>query len=94
MAPLFALLLLLAGDDPAATAPTAPAVPAADIAPAVAPAPADDPNRVICVKEPQVGTMFTRKVCHTREEWKKLQEDRRRNADRVLDTDSNRTRSE
>ncbi|MDQ0463598.1 hypothetical protein QO010_001369 [Caulobacter ginsengisoli] len=90
----FALLLFSVGDDPAATAPAAPAVLAA--APAAAPAPAapDDPNRVVCVKEPQAGTLFTRKICHTREEWKKLQEDRRRNADRLLDTDSNRTRSE
>jgi hypothetical protein len=89
----FALLLLAMGDETAALAPPAP-VPVPDAAPSAAPA-SPDPNRVICFKEAQAGTLFTRKICHTREEWKKLQDAERRKADRMLDTgDSNRTTRE
>ncbi len=84
---VLAFMLLAMGDEP--VAPTQPA-PTADPAPATAPA-APDPNRVICFKETQAGTLFTRKICHTREEWKKLQDAERRKTDRLLDTgDSNR----
>jgi hypothetical protein len=80
--PLLALLLLFAADDPAPAAAAAPPE-----APATAPA-EPDPKRLICFKEQQAGTLFTRKVCHTREEWKKLQERDRRGAGDMLDTGS------
>ena len=80
-------LLLFAASDPvpsdAAPAPVI-ATPATDPAtPTV-----DDGSRVVCVIEAQTGSMFTRKTCRTKAEWKKRRERDRNAADRALSVDT------
>ena len=70
---LFALTLLAAAPDAAAT-PTPPTP-----TPVSAPAPADDLDKVVChVGEPDTGTRLgAHKECHTKREWAQIAADTR-----------------
>ena len=63
--PLFVGLIaaaVLAGEAPTAATPT-PQVPAA-----ASPAAGAKPKKV-CVEQPQMGSLFSRRICATQEEW-------------------------
>ncbi len=61
----------LAGAEPPAAA--AGAAPAA-VAPVTAPAPKPEKKKLVCVEEPQMGSLFKQKTCATPEEWEKRRE--------------------
>jgi hypothetical protein len=48
---------------------------------------AADPAKKICRSQEAVGTMFTKRVCHTAAEWAKIDESNRKDAQ---DFDDNR----
>jgi len=52
----------------AALAGGEPAAPAATVAPVTAPKPKP---KLVCVEEPQMGSLFKQKTCATPEEWEK-----------------------
>jgi hypothetical protein len=46
--------------------------------------PDNDPNRIVCVSESQIGTRIRRaRVCRTRAEWAQYREQSRRVIDRI-----------
>lgn len=42
--------------------------------------PKQDPNQLVCKKQPRLGTRFVDKICHTRAEWNQITEESRRAA--------------
>lgn len=77
------LVLMLGAQDPAT------AVPATADSPAARPpaAPVDE-DRIICKTDEQTGTLFSKKTCLTKAEWKKKRARDRRAAERVLELDT------
>jgi hypothetical protein len=39
-----------------------------------------DPNQIICKKQPKEGTRFVDKICHTRAQWDQITEENKRAA--------------
>lgn len=78
-----ALALMLGAQDPATAVPATANPPAAG-----APAAPSDEDRIICKQEDQTGSLFSKKTCLTKAEWKKRRERDRRAAERVLELDA------
>ena len=67
----------------------ATAVPATANPPAAGtPAAPLDEDRIICKQEEQTGSLFSKKTCLTKAEWKKRRARDRRAAERVLELDT------
>jgi hypothetical protein len=80
MTPMMAIVIvaLAAADAPAAATAPPPTDP-----PAAKAAPVDDDGKILCEMESEAGTLFKKKVCVTKAEWRK-----RRQRDRDTATDA------
>jgi len=72
---------------PPSTAAQAPAAPTAQAAPTSTSAATDDSDKVVCRNEPITGSKFTRRICATRAQWRR-QEENAQEFEHTLDSKS------
>ena len=49
----------------------------------------DDPNKIVCIKEAEIGSHFTRRVCKTSAQWKDERAQAREEVKRAQNTQLN-----